>query len=77
MILAGNVTPIEVYCHIPAICEEKEIPYVYTPSKEHLGLAAGHKRPSIMMLVKPHADYQELFDECSGVVDKLPLPVAQ
>lgn len=37
----GNVTPVDVYSHIPAMCEEKEIPYIYVPSREHLGLAAG------------------------------------
>lgn len=37
----GNVSPIDVYSHIPGICEEKDIPYIFTPSREHLGLAAG------------------------------------
>ena len=39
VVLAGNVSPIDIYSHIPAICEEKGLPYIYTPSKEQLGLA--------------------------------------
>ncbi|CAI4225367.1 unnamed protein product [Auanema sp. JU1783] len=71
LILAGNVTPIDVYSHLAAICEEKDIPYVYTPSREHLGLAAGHRRPAILLYVKPNADYQELYDDVAETVGKL------
>src|SRR5690348_1622499 len=37
MILAGNITPIDVITHIPILCEENDIPYVYVPKKEELG----------------------------------------
>lgn len=37
MVLAGNITPIDVITHIPILCEEKDIPYIYVPAKEHLG----------------------------------------
>ncbi len=73
-VLAGNVTPVDVSCHIPGVCEEKDIPYVYTPSKEHLGWAAGHRRPTIMVLIRPHESYQELLDECMEATKKLPWP---
>lgn len=63
--IVGNVSPIDVYSHIPGLCEEHEIPYAFTPSREQLGLAAGHRRPAIVLLVRPHEDYQELYDEVS------------
>ncbi|GMR54241.1 hypothetical protein PMAYCL1PPCAC_24436, partial [Pristionchus mayeri] len=63
VVLAGNVTPIDVYSHFPAMCEDKDYPYCFTPSREHLGLAAGHKRPSVVMMIRPSEDYQELYDE--------------
>lgn len=31
--LAGDTVPIDVYCHIPIMCEERSIPYAYVPSK--------------------------------------------
>lgn len=37
MVLAGNVTPIDVISHIPVLCEEANIPYIYVPAKEDLG----------------------------------------
>ncbi|CAI2349272.1 unnamed protein product [Caenorhabditis sp. 36 PRJEB53466] len=75
-ILAGNVTPIDVYSHIPAICEEKQVPYVYIPSREQLGLAVGHRRPSILIYVKPSGEYQELYDELAETLLHLTVDAA-
>ncbi|CAJ0923684.1 unnamed protein product [Ranitomeya imitator] len=33
VVLAGDTLPIEVYCHVPVMCEERSIPYAYVPSK--------------------------------------------
>lgn len=33
MVLAGDTLPIEVYCHLPVMCEDRNLPYVYIPSK--------------------------------------------
>jgi len=63
IIMAGNVSPIDVYTHIPAMCEERSMDYVFTPSREHLGLAAGHKRPAIVLLIKRTEAFGELFDQ--------------
>lgn len=65
-IFAGDVTPIEVMCHMPAVCEEKNIPYVYTPSRDDLGLAMGVKRSCLMVLVRENPEYQELYDDCKS-----------
>lgn len=32
-IIAGDISPIDVISHIPVLCEENDIPYVFTPSK--------------------------------------------
>lgn len=31
--LAGDTLPIDVYCHIPIMCEDRNLPYAYVPSK--------------------------------------------
>jgi large subunit ribosomal protein L7Ae len=41
VVIAGDVEPEEIVMHLPALCEEKKIPYVYVPSKLELGRAAG------------------------------------
>ena len=74
MVFAGDVTPIEVMCHLPAVCEEKGIPYIYTPSRQDLGTAMGVKRGSLMVLIKEADDYKEAFDECKTEMEAQPVP---
>ncbi|MBN3317303.1 NHP2 protein, partial [Atractosteus spatula] len=33
VVLAGDTLPIDVYCHIPVMCEDRSLPYAYVPSK--------------------------------------------
>merc|ERR1712059_221705 len=68
----GEVTPIEVMCHMPAVCEEKGLPYVYTPSRQDLGTAMGVKRGCLMVMVREHEDYKELFDDLTKEITDLP-----
>ncbi|XP_075398169.1 H/ACA ribonucleoprotein complex subunit 2 [Tenrec ecaudatus] len=75
MILAGDTLPVEVYCHLPVMCEDRNLPYVYIPSKTDLGAAAGSKRPTCVIMVKPHEDYQQAYDECLEEVQTLPQPL--
>nr|XP_033782741.1 H/ACA ribonucleoprotein complex subunit 2 [Geotrypetes seraphini] len=75
VVLAGDTLPIEVYCHLPVMCEDHKLPYIYVPSKVDLGAAAGSKRPTCVILVKTHMDYQEAYDECLEEVQTLPLPL--
>ncbi|VDD89818.1 unnamed protein product [Enterobius vermicularis] len=41
VVLAGDVSPIDIYSHVPGLCESRGLLYIFTPSKEHLGLATG------------------------------------
>ncbi len=41
VLIAEDVDPEEIVAHLPPLCEEKNIPYVYVPSKQELGKAAG------------------------------------
>jgi len=65
--IAGDISPIDVIAHVPILCEEKGVPYVYVPSKEDLGQASLTKRPTSIVLVtrKDDGDYKEAFDELS------------
>jgi H/ACA ribonucleoprotein complex subunit 2 len=74
VVLAGDVNPVDIYAHIAGMCEEANLPYCYTPSKQHLGLACGHRRPSIMCLIREHGDYKELYEELHKSIDVLPIP---
>ncbi|AFK50965.1 50S ribosomal protein L7Ae [Thermogladius calderae 1633] len=41
VLIAEDVDPPEIVAHLPALCDEKKIPYIYVPSKQKLGQAAG------------------------------------
>ncbi len=41
VIIAEDVDPPEIVMHLPLLCDEKKIPFVYVPSKKRLGEAAG------------------------------------
>ena len=72
VVFAGDVTPVDVMCHLPAVCEEKQLPYVFTPSRQLLGTAMGVKRGSLMVMIREHEEYKDLFDECKAEIEALP-----
>lgn len=41
VLIAEDVDPEEIVAHLPMLCEEKGVPYIYVPSKEELGKRAG------------------------------------
>lgn len=41
VLIAEDIDPPEIAAHMPVLAEEKEIPYVYIPTKDELGEAAG------------------------------------
>lgn len=62
-------------CHLPAVCEDKGIPYAYTPSRGDLGAAMGVKRGTVALLVREHQDYKDLYDEVKEDISGLSVPV--
>jgi U4/U6 small nuclear ribonucleoprotein SNU13 len=47
IIMTADVEPIEIVLHLPLLCEDKNVPYVFVPSKTALGRACGVARPVI------------------------------
>ncbi|MEM3700476.1 MAG: 50S ribosomal protein L7Ae [Candidatus Bathyarchaeia archaeon] len=41
VVIAEDVDPPEVVAHLPLLCDERKIPYVFVPSKEKIGNAIG------------------------------------
>jgi H/ACA ribonucleoprotein complex subunit 2 len=55
-IIAGDISPIDVLTHLPVMCEDRQIPYFYVPSKHDLGSAASTKRPTSCVLITTPKD---------------------
>lgn len=66
--MAGDIYPVDVLSHVPVLCEEAGIPYVFVPSKAGLGAAANSKRATSCILVptpgKDKADLKKIYDKC-------------
>jgi large subunit ribosomal protein L7Ae len=41
VLIAEDVEPPQVVAHLPILCEERKIPYIFVPSKLDLGRSAG------------------------------------
>jgi H/ACA ribonucleoprotein complex subunit 2 len=64
-VIAGDISPIDVISHVPIMCEDNQVPYIYVPSKHDLGAAASTKRPTSCVLITPKGDFSEkvLYDK--------------
>jgi H/ACA ribonucleoprotein complex subunit 2 len=85
LVLAADITPIDIISHLPVLSEEAQIPYIFIPSKEELGHASSTKRPTSCVMICPDSkrgsksksedeekgDYKELYEECYREVAKL------
>lgn len=47
IIMAADTQPIEILLHLPLLCEDKNVPYVFVPSAVALGRVCGVSRPVI------------------------------
>ncbi|KAG6015617.1 hypothetical protein E4U54_003240 [Claviceps lovelessii] len=55
VIIAGDISPMDVISHIPVLCEDHNVPFIFVTSRAELGAAAKTKRPTsvVMIMEKP------------------------
>jgi large subunit ribosomal protein L7Ae len=71
VIIAEDVDPPEVVAHLPLLCEERKIPYVFVPSKEKLGNAIGIEVPAASACIIKEGDAAGLIKEIAGRIEQL------
>ncbi|KPP66706.1 NHP2-like protein 1-like [Scleropages formosus] len=47
IVMAADAEPLEIILHLPLLCEDKNVPYVFVRSKQALGRACGVSRPVV------------------------------
>lgn len=47
IVMAADAEPLEIILHLPLLCEDKNVPYVFVRSKQALGRSCGVSRPII------------------------------
>jgi large subunit ribosomal protein L7Ae len=63
VVIAEDVDPPEVVMHLPMICKEKKVPYVYVADKKLLGKSAGLGVPCAAIAIEKAGNAQELVNE--------------
>lgn len=69
VVMAEDVDPVEILVHIPMLCEEKRIPYIYVPKKQRLGQSAGLSKSAASVAVVEPGEAKAMLDE---LVQSLP-----
>ena len=71
VIMATDVEPPEILAHMPALCEERNVPYVYVPAKVELGNAIGLEKPTASIAIVDVGKGKALCDEIAEAVKAL------
>ncbi|ANZ77181.1 U4/U6.U5 snRNP component and U3 snoRNP component [Komagataella phaffii CBS 7435] len=72
IVMAADTEPIEILLHLPLLCEDKNVPYVFVPSRTALGRACGVSRPVIAASVTTN-DASAIKNQIYSIKDKIEL----
>ena len=64
VVIAADISPMDVISHIPVLCEDVNVPYIFVASRAELGAAGSTKRPTSVVMVteKPRAGGKKQLD---------------
>ncbi|KAF5875283.1 putative ribosome biogenesis protein nhp2 protein [Botrytis fragariae] len=83
VILAADISPMDVISHIPILCEDHNVPYIFVTSRAELGAAGNTKRPTSVVMVtearsgakkaekiEGEEEFKEVYKDLVKVVEK-------
>ena len=74
IVMAENVNPGELLAHVPMICKEKGIPFIYVEDQGYLadsaGMTAGTRSAAVAVL-DVDKEAQDIFNEVKGHYETL------
>ena len=71
VVIAEDVDPPEVVAHLPLLCEERKIPYVFVPNKDKLGNAIGIDVPCAAACILKEGEAAGLIREIVTRIDQV------
>ena len=71
VVIAEDVDPPEVVAHLPILCDEHKIPYIFVPNKRKLGSALGIDVPAAAGSIVEVGDAVALVKEISSRIEEL------
>lgn len=73
-IVAEDVEPPEVVAHIPLLCEERNVPYIFVPTKAQIGPAIGIDVPTASACIVEPGEAQGLVSQIVAALEKIKKP---
>jgi large subunit ribosomal protein L7Ae len=70
VVIAEDVDPPEVVAHLPLLCDERKIPYVFVPSKQKIGSAVGIDVPAASACIVDVGEAESLVKEITKRVEE-------
>ncbi|KAJ5493661.1 hypothetical protein N7463_009748 [Penicillium fimorum] len=70
VVLAGDTDPLAILMHLPLLCENKSVPYVFVSSKQAMGRACAVSRPIIAATITSN-DGSDLAQRIEQVKNKV------
>ena len=84
VVIAADISPMDVISHIPVLCEDHSVPYIFVTSRTELGAAGSTKRPTSVTMItrekggkKKDAEKDENEEEWNDVYKDLVKAVAK
>ncbi len=69
--IAEDVDPPEIVAHLPLLCDERKITYIFVPSRTQLGTSAGLDVSSASVSIINPGDAKELLEEMINKITKI------
>lgn len=70
VVMAEDVSPEEILAHLPLLCEDRSVPYLYVPSKEELGAASGLMVSTAAVAITDLGEGEEMAGEILEKIGK-------
>jgi large subunit ribosomal protein L7Ae len=71
VVIAEDVDPPEVVAHLPLLCDERKIPYLFVPTKEQIGKALGIDVPAAAACITKEGDASGLVKEIVARIEQV------
>jgi len=71
VIIAEDVEPPEVVAHLPILCEERNSPFIFVPSKQQLGVSLGIDVGSAAATIVDAGEAQHIVEQVVSSISSL------
>ncbi len=71
VVMAEDISPEEILAHMPLLCEDRGVPYLYVPSKEELGAASGLMVSTAAVAITDLGEGEEMTGEILEKIGKI------